>query len=205
MGSRSPALSGRLGGSRSEIGRIESRSQRRRLDVQSIAVKKSKWKSWIGARWNDAYMNSISGSRVRLALPLAALLLSCSCDRRDGTSQLPTATEVFHLRSECAELGRKFESNQVGYRFVVMASHYDPKTSRCYVEVTVVDSETDHQLYDGQTGKLLASSHVGPRGRTGEARPGVLTLPKDDEARFKVVEAFIGKMMAEDRMRETSR
>jgi hypothetical protein len=43
--------------------------------------------------------------------------------------------------------------------FPATASHYDPRTNRCYVELTVLtdDINTIHRyLYDGQTKEMLA-------------------------------------------------
>lgn len=52
----------------------------------------------------------------------------------------PTATEVFHLRSECAALGEKL-LNDIGakYRSVYdvsfsdQLSHYNSRINRCYI------------------------------------------------------------------------
>lgn len=86
-----------------------------------------------------------------------------------STFRMPTATEVFNLRSECAKLGKKImEDNPSGNSnyYESQVSHYNPATNRCFVEV-------DHQitnegvpfvlhrsLYDGQTGELLATFDV---------------------------------------------
>lgn len=50
-------------------------------------------------------------------------------------SALPTATEIFHLKTECMELGEKLEKNaKIPETAVTMHSRYDPKSNRCYVE-----------------------------------------------------------------------
>ena len=77
----------------------------------------------------------------------------------------PTATEVFNLRSKCAELGEKIlDGNIIGSALAQEhVSHYDPKTNRCYVELDVHmadlskwDDYRSRNLYDGQTGEILA-------------------------------------------------
>lgn len=83
-----------------------------------------------------------------------------------AVSRLPTATEIFHLRSECAALGEKILDNYLvgSALYKSQVSHYDPKSNRCYVLYTVQTADTtkplDYQhelLFDGQTGEMLAS------------------------------------------------
>lgn len=101
---------------------------------------------------------------------LAASSFICPCGAEDPsaemTNRLPTATEVFNLRSECAALGRKIlDDNVVGPAlYQSQVSHYVPKSNRCYVELTVQTADVTKQphktyiyLYDGQTGEMLAS------------------------------------------------
>jgi hypothetical protein len=143
------------------------------------------------------------------ALPLAVLCLLSSCGRQGATSQVPTTTEVFHLRSECAVLGRKILSDNpdpgIGVvRVEKMLTHYDSKTNRCYVELMRGSTETDHRLYDGQTGEVLASTHMwsgNPVVLSSGAKPELLTLPIEDKASYQAVEVFIRKMMADDEKR----
>ncbi len=84
-------------------------------------------------------------------------------------SRLPTATEVFHLRSECAKLGEGIlEGNPIGSALTdSQVSHYNPLTNRCYVELDVQNADLSGPVYylhrtlwDGQTGELLASVEV---------------------------------------------
>lgn len=86
-----------------------------------------------------------------------------------STFRMPTATEVFHLRSECATLGKKImEENTSGNSnyYEEQVSHYNPETNRCFVEVNhqIATSELPYKLhrslYDGQTGELLATFEV---------------------------------------------
>lgn len=84
----------------------------------------------------------------------AFLLLSQSC------TQKPTETEVFNLRSKCAELGDGLQRNTYGATGAT--SHYDPSLNRCYVRVVVFESAKDSvykavELYNGQTHEKLAS------------------------------------------------
>jgi len=96
-------------------------------------------------------------------------------------NQLPTATEVFNLRSECAKLGEKLQHGAAGdaARTVSQVSNYRPWTNRCYVELT---TEHDVSLYDGQTGKMLAH-YVREPGLGGESeatRAYIEEMMKDD-------------------------
>lgn len=74
-----------------------------------------------------------------------------------------TATEVFNLRSQCAKLGDVLlDEDVIGLALRKdVASHYNPKTNRCYVEVTVMpvdetSPDSSDYLYDGQTKEMLA-------------------------------------------------
>jgi uncharacterized protein YqfB (UPF0267 family) len=80
----------------------------------------------------------------------------------------PTATEIFHLRSECGALGKKIldaHANIIGQALEKsQISHYNPQTNRCYVQLTVLTADTTdpfpvittNYLYDGQTDEILA-------------------------------------------------
>ena len=80
----------------------------------------------------------------------------------------PSATELFELRSKCAALGEKIlRENVIGSALTQSeVSHYDPKTARCYVELTVQNADitnptiTSTYLYDGQTKELLAFAQI---------------------------------------------
>ena len=91
--------------------------------------------------------------------------------------QPPTATELFALRSECAQLGQKelhkIEANYaegVPYDFF-QKSRYDPTTGHCYVEVDRSSTDMNgipyqfyRYLYDGHTGEFLAWTWLPPGG-----------------------------------------
>lgn len=94
----------------------------------------------------------------------------------------PTATEAFHLQSECVALGEKILNESIHGRALSASqlSKYDPKTNRCYVALTVETADLDkyreiyhHYLYDGQTKDLLgwASIDHGQKGGTIRSRP----------------------------------
>lgn len=119
-------------------------------------------------------------------------------------NQPPTATEVFHLRSECATLGEKIlNRNFVGAAlFQSQISHYNPETNRCYVELIIQTADTTvdisapqyylHSvLHDGQTSETLASALIQHGKKSGSA-PGVGLYGFDN------VSAFIDKMMADN-------
>jgi hypothetical protein len=137
---------------------------------------------------------------------LLADVFNLSCQRESSR-----ATELFHLRSECATMGQKIHHDPVvGYE--EMLSRYDPLTNRCYVELTYTTSTEDRKalggidryLYDGQTRELLAQSNMGFSGReVGGFRWGEVendaSLPTDADARYKAADDFIEKAMADDR------
>ena len=116
---------------------------------------------------------------IRIAGTLLALCFLVSCDRNASTAtkvptpvstnQLPTATEIFHLRSECAQLGQQILSDNVVGRALTQSqvSNYNETTNRCYVELTVQSADMTkpqevmrRYLFDGQTKELLATSGV---------------------------------------------
>jgi hypothetical protein len=83
-------------------------------------------------------------------------------------SQRPSASEVFALRTECAQRGEAvfekrlaeiFGDERIGIATHSFGTHYDPKTNRCYVQV--IDEYEGGlsgyiQLIDGQTEEQLA-------------------------------------------------
>ena len=80
--------------------------------------------------------------------------------------QHPTPTEVFNLRSKCAELGQNLASRvfpnlprPVLQDRTTQLSHYDLRSNRCYVELDILGEHSrNRHLYDGQTAELLASA-----------------------------------------------
>jgi hypothetical protein len=84
---------------------------------------------------------------MKTLVVLILLSLLGACDYRprpkpaadpEPTSKVLTATELFHLRSECAKEGRsladEMERNNVGSWFTVQeVIHYSPKLNGCYL------------------------------------------------------------------------
>lgn len=118
---------------------------------------------------------SVKDCTLRIAVwCLSAALSSCSHpslqpDARNanaGAVSPPTATEVFNLRSKCAELGQKImENNFIGSALTQdVVTHYDSQTNRCYADLHVNKADLSkfneyysRSVYDGQTGEMLAS------------------------------------------------
>jgi hypothetical protein len=134
------------------------------------------------------------------------------------TPPVPTATEVFHLCSECAKLGEKMLADYSHYSSPTQTSHYNPLTNRCYVELFDNGHGYHRHLYDGQTGEILAvvddNGGVCPGGcpRTGSIfGRGIVMIQgnkalgnTDNEAVHDPAsdaEAFINNVMDDDRKR----
>lgn len=148
----------------------------------------------------------------RLFATVIVLTSAVACQNSGGKEAMnprPTATEVFHLRSECATLGQKMGEKSKGYnpRFQTeVLSHYDSQTGRCFVRLTLTSNPpgtiVTNTLYDGQTGEKLASSYKGMGEPSGEAKRGLLpSLHGEDNPSYKAAEEWIEKMMADDRNR----
>jgi len=120
----------------------------------------------------------ILSNPIKVVVVLFTLVFLCSCKDRKNTAdipppvrtnQIPTATEVFQMRSECASLGQKIlNKNIVGIALTQsQLSNYNPKTNRCYVELTVQTADLSKEpevmsryLYDGQTEEMLAYTTI---------------------------------------------
>jgi hypothetical protein len=92
---------------------------------------------------------------------------------RVSSAKSPSATEVFHLRSECSELGKRLleevssnlpKDSSDSFIKKSQLSHYNPTVNRCYVQVTLAFqisgspyTNTVVVLFDGQTQENLAS------------------------------------------------
>ena len=122
--------------------------------------------------------------------------------------QLPTATEVFQLRSACADLGQKLlEENVVGSALAQdQISHYNPRTNRCYVEVTINTADLTkpmnyfHRvLYDGQTSEMLASAQMRKGSKSGMVFDKQHLTTTLENAGWDDASEYIDAMMADDR------
>jgi hypothetical protein len=120
----------------------------------------------------------------------------------------PTATEVFDLRSKCAELSEKVLKNTVISNGLKkdQVSHYEPKTNRCYVQLTVWGGDLakgseyfQQSLFDGQTGQELAAIRREKGIRSGDIFIDPSPLNGNPDELYLDASSFISKMMADDR------
>lgn len=156
-----------------------------------------------------------SNVQIKLLLILVSLVLASSCESKKSmqpepkqpasiaAQQLPTATEVFHLRSECTELGVKIMSeNFIGTALTQsQVSHYNSETNRCYVELTVqsvdlnaVGTKSEYfaaYLFDGQTKELLAFTKIEKGIKSGIAFKKTISS-------FDKVSTYINEMMKDE-------
>ena len=141
-------------------------------------------------------------------------LLGCSSQAAQKVAPTPTprlyamatASEVFALRSKCAELAEKvLEDNIIGNALTHdVKSHYTPDTNRCYVELDVSAADLtqfnerpySRYLYDGQTKEMLATSKVEKDKKT-----GIIFVPADMLAGYDKANAMIDSLMADDRQK----
>jgi len=147
---------------------------------------------------------------------LSVLLLFSGCQKSsapippvDGpTFRSPTATEVFNLRSKCAELGEKIlKTTVVGEALKKeQVSHYEPKTNRCYVQLTVWNPDLtkgedyfQQYLLDWQNGQVLAAIHREKGVKSGEISIDPSPLSGNPDELYVDASLFISKMMADDR------
>jgi hypothetical protein len=159
----------------------------------------------------------IQTKRIAPAVVLAAVIGMPAAISQTPTNKLPTATEVFHLRSECAALGEKIlENSAVGSALTrSQVSHCDPVTNRCYVEIDVQTADQTkpvdylhRYLYDGQTGEMLATTGF-DHGKKSNASvfvrghhpplTGNMKYDAAHEALWSDAATYIDKMMADDR------
>lgn len=120
----------------------------------------------------------------------------------------PTATEVFNLRSKCAELGERIlKTAVVGYALKKdQVSHYDPKTNRCYVQLTISNANPasgeenfERSLLDGQTGQVLAAIRRQKGTRSGTIYIDPSPLNGNADELYLDASTFIDQMMEDDR------
>ena len=160
-----------------------------------------------------------------------SLLMSCNSGPKESTKQaprlvaLPTATETFHLRSECAKLSsiilkdRQSEvepwienSNYAWWHVLSETSHYSPESNRCYVNLATRTTsrhdetyeEWSQELYDGQTKEMLAMTRIQSGGKDATNREGIgmvyVTTTKDGYGNtYKGAGQYIDDMMKDDR------
>jgi hypothetical protein len=136
-----------------------------------------------------------------------------SIETQTVSNRLPSATEVFDLRSKCAALAAKImEENIIGPALAQeQLSHYNPESNRCYVrlEVHTGDLSTPRDkyrssvyFYDGQTREMLMTTTV-----QGDQKSAMIfsdsllkfAPSKGDTPTYEEAAAIISKFMAEDR------
>jgi hypothetical protein len=106
---------------------------------------------------------------MKKVLLLAVILAGCTKpsvqvpQEPQRYSKLPTATEVFNLRTKCAKLGEELDEAMLHGPAVSRetVSNYNSKSNRCYVTLNDTSGKPSHWhtlfgLYDGQTRELLA-------------------------------------------------
>jgi hypothetical protein len=100
-----------------------------------------------------------------IAASLAVAIALAGCSGKSEYSKLPTATEVFALRTRCVQLGNDLSASKMyADREHGAVSNYNSKTNRCYVTLIYGATKIDEvNLYDGQTGALLASMYDDPK------------------------------------------
>ena len=147
---------------------------------------------------------------------LAVLLFFSGCQESSApippvdtpSFRSPTATEIFNLRSRCAELGEKILKNTVIADALKkdQVSHYEPKTNRCYVQLTVWnanltkgDEYFQQDLFDGQTGQVLAAIRREKGTRSGEIYIDPYPPAGNSDELYLDTSIFINKAMADDR------
>src|SRR5271166_4069669 len=98
---------------------------------------------------------------VAIAVAMASASTTYYFFRHD---KQPTASELFNLRSKCAELGRKMIDPDLSSprSSQHQLSRYDQIANRCYVSMFIETDlgasnggATGHYLYDGQTDEVL--------------------------------------------------
>ena len=150
---------------------------------------------------------------------LFVLLFFCGCQKSSSPNspvnvnaapslRSPTASEIFDLRSKCAELGEKIMKNKVLGDNVQKdeLSHYEPKTNRCYVRLTVWnanlskgDEDFQQYLFDGQTGQVLAAARREHGVRSGDIYSDPPPSAGNPDEMYVDASLFISQMMADDR------
>jgi hypothetical protein len=147
---------------------------------------------------------------------LSVLLFFSGCQKSSAPTppvdapsfRSPTATEVFNLRSKCADLGEKIMKNTVIGDALKkdQLSHYEPKTNRCYVRLTVWnatlgngDEYFQQYLFDGQTGQMLAAIHRENGVKSGDIYSDPPPSQGNSDEMYVDASIFISQTMADDR------
>jgi hypothetical protein len=129
-----------------------------------------------------------------------------------ASNRLPTASEVFELRTKCAALGERIrDENFIGSALAQEeVSRYSPEANRCYVRLDVHTADlgtppekfiSHTYLFDGQTRELLASLTAEGGKQFGQLFDDSLKEMAHDPIgpSSNEVTEIINKFMAEDR------
>lgn len=138
---------------------------------------------------------------MRPVIGFFLLFWSVAAHAQQPYFQPPTATELFNLRSRCAELGNKFLDDLVVFRPLTksITSRYDPRTNHCYGDVVTQNPHSSYHnrtLLDLQTGEPLAYAKTEKSKKVGMVS-GRLTDMRDDLG-FSDANEYIDKLMQED-------
>lgn len=157
----------------------------------------------------------MNNSKLIGIILLGLILVGCGKTALDSSSisnrhvTLPTASEVFELRSKCAALGDKMMSENVIDPALAQEvnSHYNPSTNRCYVELDVHNADLSAPkyklskfLYDGQTSELLATlTTIGTERQAGMVFDPMHKSTNSANAGFDDADDYIASRMSDDR------
>lgn len=148
----------------------------------------------------------MKSSRAFLVLVLVAAA-GCGKNEKTGSS----ATEIFALRSQCADLAKKLLAGGVHGADVqaTQKSNYSQGNNRCYVELDFSPADSGSQdyqatryLYDGQTGEVLAFYRADRNGAGQEnAACSIVNIPAlwvSDDTNCNLVNAKITEAMTDN-------
>jgi hypothetical protein len=168
------------------------------------------------AVWLLALLRRVSRSVALIGGILAACLMpfgSAGCrepqpSERAGEFQKLTATELFNLRSKCADLADRIRDGKIepGARLKV-TSRYDRGSNRCYADLFIfrLDGPVDRYLFDAQTREALAETHTLEKRKWGEVALSILHGRPESELTAYEMHSFdyanerINALIREDR------
>ena len=146
---------------------------------------------------------------MRALVILMSVALWTPAMAQQGDFRLPTATEVFNLRSRCAELGQKILEGMVrgnNEAIISQASRYDARTNRCYVDLIVrtIDPTKPPNLFHrylfyGQTKEILAEASIYNDRKQGQVLDKQHNPTSSTDNGWDDARQYIDQMMAEDR------
>jgi len=148
---------------------------------------------------------------MKVTILILALICVGGCSRQQVTAatqtqKLPTASEVFELRSKCAELGKKLDESMGHVSAVAqdVVSNYNVKNNRCYVlltnhpvnyaEITTPSWFNNVYLFDGQTQEALATTSTTGNGFDGSTKKSGMAYGKNIRT-YDAAEAYIDRLM----------